>query len=86
MQTGLKNDTISDSADMDEHGYHGSTWTEYFHWRWKISNSQKFYTGNGLTVDEADSVINALALINALVLTIPFGLVTSLNMEYFDSI
>ena len=71
---------------MDNDGYHGNTWTEYFHWRWKISNYRKFYSGEGLEVDEADSVINALALINALVLTIPFGLVTSLDMDYFDNV
>ena len=74
------------SNDPKDDHYYGSTWKDYFEWRWRISNCSKFYSGEGLEVEEAESVINALALINALVLTIPFGLITSLNYEYFDEL
>ena len=84
MSENLREEKDTSSAMDDQ--YHGSTWKDYYNWRWEISNCKKFYTGVGLEVEEADSVINALALINALVLTIPFSLLTSLNMEYFDNV
>ena len=37
-------------------------------------------------VEEADTVINAMALINALVLTIPFTIASSLNHEYWNTL
>lgn len=35
---------------------------------------------------EADSIINSFALVNALILTIPFGAITGLNVDYWDSL
>lgn len=60
------------------------TWAGYLKSRWHHSNVRGYYSGEGLDVEEADSVMNAMALVNALILTIPYGIVSSLNSEYWD--
>lgn len=57
---------------------------EYWQSRWQKSNIRKFYLGTGLTSKEVDDVVNALSVVNALILTIPFSTITSLNNSYWD--
>ena len=54
--------------------------------RWSRSNLRKFYFGLGLDVEEADGTVNTLTLVNALVLTIPYSLIGSLSMSYWDQL
>jgi len=56
----------------------------YWNYRWEHSNIRKFYLGEGLSSKEVDDVVNALSLVNALILTIPFGVIMSLGSDYWD--
>eukprot|EP00744_Colponema_vietnamica_P012061 GILI01016930.1.p1 GENE.GILI01016930.1~~GILI01016930.1.p1 ORF type:complete len:166 (-),score=9.84 GILI01016930.1:38-535(-) len=42
--------------------------------------------GEGMDAEMYDEAINALALICALLLTIPFGILPSLNMDYWEKV
>mmetsp|Transcript_21633 Transcript_21633/g.36230 ORF Transcript_21633/g.36230 Transcript_21633/m.36230 type:complete len:225 (-) Transcript_21633:386-1060(-) len=64
----------------------GLSWGGYLKFRCQNSNTMKYYSGEGLTSDEADTVINTMALVAALVLTIPFGAALSFNIEYWDEV
>jgi hypothetical protein len=41
---------------------------------------------SSLTTEDADNAVNTMALVAALLLTIPFSLVGSLNQEYWDDL
>lgn len=56
----------------------------YLHFRWKISTVRVLYVENQLTTQQADSIVNTITLLNALLLTIPFSIVGSLNNSYWD--
>ena len=56
----------------------------YFNWRKKHSSVVKFLDGNGMTADTVDTAVGTFTLVNALLLTIPFGLVGSLGNNYWD--
>lgn len=62
----------------------GLSFGDYIRFRFRNSNITKYYHGTNLTEDEADSVVNALALVAALILTIPFGAAMSFDNGYWD--
>ena len=62
------------------------TYHAYWMHRWEISNVRKYYMGVDLTLDEADAVVNSLALVNALILTIPFGIIMGLSSDYWTTL
>ncbi|KAJ1388257.1 hypothetical protein B484DRAFT_459802, partial [Ochromonadaceae sp. CCMP2298] len=64
----------------------GLNWTEYVQFRCKYSNVVKYYKGTNLSVEEADTVVNTLALVAALILTIPFGAALSFDIGYWDNL
>jgi hypothetical protein len=62
----------------------GMTYKEYCSFRFANSNILKYYTGKDITEEEADTVVNALSLVAALVLTIPFGAALSFDNSFWD--
>jgi hypothetical protein len=56
----------------------------YVTYRINNSNLMKYYLGRGLSIEEADEVVNSFALINALVLTIPFSILASYSDSFWD--
>jgi hypothetical protein len=56
----------------------------YVTYRINNSNLKKYYLGRGLSIEEADEVVNSFALINALVLTIPFSILASYSDSFWD--
>jgi hypothetical protein len=50
----------------------------------RINTFQKFMNGDGMTAEDTDLIMNTIALINALVLTIPYSLSGSLDNSYWD--
>ena len=56
----------------------------YVTYRINNSNLKKYYLGRGLSIEEADEVVNSFALINALVLTIPFSILASYSNSFWD--
>lgn len=55
----------------------------YLKWRIKESAFLKLVSGESLEVGDCDEVMNALILVNALILTIPFGVFP--DMEYWSN-
>lgn len=49
-------------------------------------NLTKFWKGDSVRVQDSDAVVNTMALVAALLLTIPFSLVGSLNTSYWDEV
>ena len=70
-------------ADTQAH-----TFDAYFRYRVRHSNLRKYFGGFAgslhLTSEETDTAVNAVVLLDALILTIPFSLLPSLNREYWD--
>jgi hypothetical protein len=63
---------------------HGSL-KDYLQDRWEKSNLRKLYEGEDLGLDEADSAVNSFALVNALILTVPFSVLMGLSTDYFNA-
>ena len=80
---------VSDSIEKNEAGSSGSLFHSIFHVLWeKIRDSSLYslWVGVDVTVEEVDEVINALVLVNALIVTIPFGVMPNVGFEYWDDI
>ena len=62
------------------------TYFEFF--KYKIFNNAviDFYSGNNIDKETLDSSVNAQALLCALVLTIPFGVIGNLNFDFYDAV
>lgn len=80
--------TESDDKEIEFDNYEEKTdfasFSEYWSYRWQRSNLNKFYLGIGLAKDDVDSAVNALAVVDALILTIPFSLIGSLGSSYWE--
>lgn len=50
------------------------------------TNLGKFYSGSDLTVGDADAAVNTLGVVAALLLTVPFSLIGSLNNGFWDGL
>lgn len=61
-------------------------WSLYLNKRWKRSNVRKYYHGIGLQPKEADEAIATFALVDALLLTIPYGVISSYGTDYWDMV
>jgi len=46
--------------------------------------SMFFYENDNVSVDEVDLIVNTITLVNALILTVPFGIMTSLSSSSMD--
>jgi predicted membrane channel-forming protein YqfA (hemolysin III family) len=42
------------------------------------------FVGEDVTCEEVDNVVNTVTLMNALILTVPYGIMTAANFEYWD--
>ncbi|CAE7581891.1 unnamed protein product, partial [Symbiodinium microadriaticum] len=62
-----------------------STWWpwNYLYWKFKRSALISLLEGNNLLIGECDEIVNALILVNALVLTIPFAIIPDLHFAYW---
>ncbi len=58
---------------------------EYWRYRYNRSNIKKMIKGRNLTVEESDEAVNVLSLVNALILTVPFGLICNLNNVLWET-
>jgi len=67
-----------------------NTLPHFLYSRWKHSNLRKYLGGFSasleLTPEETDQTVNALILLEALILTIPFGLIPNLGIEFWDNL
>jgi hypothetical protein len=67
-----------------------NTLRHFLYSRWKHSNLRKYLGGFSasleLTPEETDQTVNALILLEALILTIPFGLIPNLGTEFWDNL
>jgi hypothetical protein len=52
---------------------------DYLQDRWEKSNLRKLYEGEDLGIEEADASVNSVALVNALILTVPFSVLMGLK-------
>lgn len=81
-------DNVVHDADNNNNNKVVTIWNSdfktYVTYRINNSNLTKYYHGKGLTVEEADEVVNTFALINALVLTIPFSMLASYDNSFWD--
>lgn len=57
---------------------------EMVHARYSVSNLRMMYEGTGAKPADIDVAVNTFTVVNTLVLTIPFGLVGSLNQQFWD--
>ena len=60
----------------------------FFDIRARLASSSlvKFFSGVDLSSDDVDTTVNTFTLVNALLLTIPFGLISGLNFSYWDAL
>jgi hypothetical protein len=54
--------------------------------RLKHNNLAEMFIGRRIGYEEVDSVVNTLTLMDALILTIPYGLMSSADMSYWDNV
>jgi len=52
--------------------------------RWKDNNLYEIFVGKFVTSEDIDNVVNTLTLVNALILTIPYGIMSSTGPDYWD--
>lgn len=55
------------------------TWREYFTRRFLHSNLYTCWFKNDMDVNDSDSIVNSVTVVNALLLTIPFNLLGAYN-------
>ena len=78
----LDNDQTSNSQFGDDHKYpltKTKTWKEYFIRRFHHSNLYTCWYHNEMDVNDSDSIVNSVTVVNALLLTIPFNLLGAYN-------
>ena len=56
----------------------------YLYRRWQISNIRSFWLGIRLDSSQIDASMNCIALITALTLSVPIGIATALNSDFWD--
>ena len=65
-------------------------WTAPGFWdlkaRYEYSNLSKMINGSDITPDDADTAVNTFTLVSALLLAIPFGILTAVNKDFWDSL
>jgi len=78
----------SQSIDFDDYEVQSkfTSYYEYWRYRYNRSNIKKMMKGRNLTVEEADEAVNVFSLVNALILTVPFGLMLDLNNELWEKL
>lgn len=54
--------------------------------RWKDNQLREMFVGKEVTSEDIDSVVNTLTLVCALILTIPYGVMTSADHSYWDNV
>jgi hypothetical protein len=54
--------------------------------RYEYSNLNKMINGSDITPDDADTAVNTFTLVSALLLAIPFGILTAVDTGYWDSL
>jgi hypothetical protein len=74
----------SDMKIMELESLPTKDWETYFKKRWHLSNIKRYYSGDGLEMEDADTVMNTLSMVNALLLTIPFSIINGLGNEFWD--
>jgi hypothetical protein len=60
--------------------------SNYLRYRFLHSGLWKLTTGEGLSYEDADTTVNTLTLVAALLLTIPFSLVGTLTVEFWQGL
>jgi hypothetical protein len=60
------------------------TWKEYFKFRLTNSTIMRYWYHCDLEPDDANSVVTTAFIVNAVILTIPFGVLPVLNNEYWN--
>jgi len=68
----------------------GHTYVNFFRSRWRNSNLRKYFGGFSasleLTNEEVDTTVGALIIMDALILTIPFGLIPNLGTSFWNNL
>jgi len=59
---------------------------QYYLDRWKYSTTRTFIFGRSVRADTTDFVLNGMILFNALRFTIPFGLMSGWDIQYWDDL
>eukprot|EP01035_Chromulina_nebulosa_P025557 gene25557-33361_t len=62
------------------------TLSEFLLRRWKSSKLRKFYELDEVDIKDVDNAINTIAVLNGLILTIPFGLMSLLGQQFWDCV
>ena len=81
------NDNHDNDDINDEHKYQltpTKTWKEYFIRRMRNSNIYTCWYNNDMDVNDSDSIINSVTVVNALLLTIPFNLLGAYNESFWE--
>ncbi len=60
------------------------SWGEYLRIRYKSSTLRKYMDGSDISYEEIDAAVNTIAVVCALVLTIPFSILGNLGYEFWD--
>lgn len=84
--TQKKNDDegIAKSFDDYEVVSNFPSYSKYWSYRFQRSNMKKMLNGADLRVEESDDAVNVLSLVNALVLTVPFSIISTLNNDFWQ--
>ena len=56
----------------------------YWKQRYALSKVQEYITTQDTDVEDIDSAVNTLAIVSALLVTVPFSVVTAFDYEYWD--
>ena len=83
-----KNAETPTTIDFDDYEVQKKfpSYYEYWRYRYNRSNVKKMIKGRNLSVEESDEAVNVLSLINALILTVPFGMICNLNNELWETV
>lgn len=75
----LKDKLGGNKADEEEDDKEETIWE-----RICDNTLRDMFIGKDVTAEDIDNVVNTLTLMNALILTIPYGIMASTNFEYWD--
>jgi len=65
----------------DENGEYHGIWKRYH-----LSSLRKLIEGEDLSIPDLDSAVGTIAFMNAIVITIPYGIMTALSPDFFASL
>ena len=73
---------VREGGRRGEENYHGTTWLEYIAWQWSMNKLRRLWSSEYPHMRDAREVMNAIALVNTVVLVMTTSICVTLQTNY----